>query len=103
MISKEEVHPRFVTIANMIKVLIHLICFLTHEAFSHVISCSEEDNADNICLNGNYQNLPIELDTILYLKEFVKIDEEEDSITIQMILYNTWMDSRLAPTNKTKL
>ena len=49
-------------------------------AFCTLRSCSKENDANKVCRNEKSQNYPIELKTTLYLKEIVKINEEENSI-----------------------
>ena len=70
-------------------------------------SCSNETRANVICFKGtkNYQSkelYPINLKTILIVKEIVKIDEKEKSITIQMILDSIWEDKGLDASNETQ-
>ena len=93
-----------ITLNKMKVVLIFIfsIHLLMQDAFC-VLTCSEENNANKVCMNGKNQSFPIQLDTLLYLREIVKINEEENSITLQMVLYNSWTNSMLAPSNATKL
>ena len=67
-------------------------------------SCYEEYNQPKICLNNkeNYKNpFPVTISIELVLREFVKIDEEDNLISIQMLMYSTWTDPQLASSNKT--
>ena len=80
------------------------ILLLIHDAFCILRNCSDENEANKICMNGSSQNFPaIKLNTTLFLDEIVEINEEKNSITIRMGLYNKWKDSRLAPSSKTNL
>ena len=73
-----------------------------HGAFCTLRSCSNENDANKVCRNEKSQNYPIELNTTVYLKEIVKINEEENSIKMQMAFINNWKDSTLSSSNKTK-
>ena len=85
------------------KVIIILFLFSIHAAFSELLkSCSEENEANRVCRNGKSQSYPIKLDTKLYLREIVKINEEDNSIKIQMAFINNWKDFSLSSSNETK-
>ena len=58
---------------------IHL---LMHGAFCILRNCTQEIDGNKVCRNGMSQNHPIELNTTVYLREIVKINEEENSITM---------------------
>ena len=64
---------------------------------------TKEDLENKVCQTGGFQTLPIELNTVLVLREIIKINEEENSITIQMTLATFWTDLSLAASNTTKL
>ena len=70
-------------------------------------SCLVEKEEQEICfkaMNGEkgYVNpFPVNVTTQLYLKEIVSIDEEEKSITMQMILMSSWKDPRITVSNGT--
>ena len=74
-----------------------------HDVYCILRNCSEEEGANKVCRNGNSKNYPIELDTSVYLKEIVEINEEKNSITMQMTWYNYWTDSSLAASKTTEL
>ena len=44
---------------------------------------------------------PSELNTTLYFHEIVSIDEDENSITMQIILMSSWKDPRITVSNET--
>ena len=73
-----------------------------HDAFCILRNCSEETVSNKVCFNGNSQSYPIELDTQLWLREITNINEEKNSITLQMILCNRWTDSTLDSSKTTK-
>ena len=66
-------------------------------------SCLTEKDQQRVCFNGtSYNNpFPVVLETTLYLQEIVKIDEEENSICIQVDLFTTWTDPDLDSSNGT--
>ena len=71
-------------------------------AFSKLDSCSmTEDIKVDICVIGNQPYTPpilTVLETTLYLIEIVKIDENENSISIFVELSTSWKDNKLAST-----
>ena len=81
------------------------ILFSTHltNVFCIVRSCTKENFENKVCETGDYQTFPIELNTVLVLREIIKINEEENSITMQMTLATFWTDLSLAASNTTKL
>ena len=70
-------------------------------------SCMVEKDQPELCFNvkegeKNYVNpFPVDLETELYLKEIVGIDEDEKSITMQIILMSHWKDPRITVSNET--
>ena len=57
-----------------------------------------------ICMIGNksYQNpYPVTLGTILHLREIVNVDEDRNSISVQLIMHNFWKDLRITFSNTT--
>ena len=73
--------------------------------FCDIKSCTDERNykkirANTICFkeDGSSQTLPIELDTILYVKEIVSINEQTNSISIQMVLHTSWKNDEIKRT-----
>ena len=52
--------------------------------------------------NESYQNpFPITLKTILHLREIVNIDEERNSISVQLIMHTFWKDQGITHSNAT--
>ena len=85
-------------------IILFSIQLLMYDAFCILRNCSDENEANKICINGSSQNFPaIILYTTLFLDEIVEINEEKNSITIRMGLYNRWTDPRLAPSSKTTM
>ena len=66
-------------------------------------NCTKEEAENKVCRNGNSKNHPIALNTTVYLKEIVEINEEKKSITMQITFYNYWIDSSLAASKTTEL
>ena len=69
-------------------------------------SCLIEDKQSAICFKDqeSYSTaFPIALDTVLYLQEIVKIDEDQSSITLHVELQSEWTDLGLATSNKTMM
>ena len=90
--------------AKMKSILIFLFSLhlIMHGAFCILRNCTQEVDANKVCKNGISQNHPIELNTTVYLREIVKINEEENSITVQMTVYNNWIDPSLTSSNTTE-
>ena len=87
---------------KVILIFLFSIHLLMHGAFCILRNCSQENDANKVCRNGNFIDYPIKLDTYVYLKEIVEINEEKNSITMQMTLYNIWIDSSLASSQTTE-
>ena len=52
--------------------------------------------------NESYQKpFPVTLETVLHLKEIVNIDEERNSISVQLKMLNFWKDLRITFSNTT--
>ena len=73
--------------------------------FCDIKSCTDERNsikirANSICFkeDGSSQTLPIQLDSILYVKEIVSINEQTNSISIQMVLHTSWKNDKIERT-----
>ena len=69
-------------------------------------SCLIEDKQPAICFKDqeSYSTaFPIALDTVLYLQQIVKIDEDQSSITLQVELQSDWTDLGLDSSNKTMM
>ena len=80
---------------------------VTHIANAESLeSCLIEDKQPAICFKDqeSYSTaFPIALDTVLYLQEIVKIDEDQSSITLHVELQSEWTDLGLATSNKTMM
>ena len=70
-------------------------------------SCSEEQEQQTICFNAlegkkTYVSpFPVVLNTQFSIKEIVRIDEDEQSITTQLIFWIIWKDSQIDHSNGT--
>ena len=70
-------------------------------------SCLVEKEEPEICFKamkgekGYVNPFPVNVTTKLYFKEIVSIDEEEKSITVQMVLMSSWKDPRITVSNET--
>ena len=87
---------------KVVLIFLFSIHLLMQGAFCTLRSCSKENDANKVCRNEKSQNYPIELKTTLYLKEIVKINEEENSIKMQMSFFNYWTDSTLSASKTTE-
>ena len=71
-------------------------------SWAELKSCSEEQEQQTICFNAlkgekfYVSPFPVVLNTIFGIKEIVRIDEDEQSITTQLIFWIIWKDSRLS-------
>ena len=70
-------------------------------------SCLEEQNQPTICFKaiqgeiGYVVPFPVVLDTLFDLKEIVDINEDEKSITVQLLFAIFWKDSQIYRSNGT--
>ena len=67
-------------------------------------SCNEEKEKPKICSKGQdgfSEPFPVKLNTTLYLEQIVGIDEDEKSISVQMIVLSDWKVSGLDRSNRT--
>ena len=61
-------------------------------------NCSEKHDQQDICMNGEEDYsypLPVVLETWLYLNEIIKIDGNENSISMSVELITYWTDPQL--------
>ena len=76
-------------------------------SWAELKSCSEEQEQQTICFNAlkgekTYVSpFPVVLNTIFSIKEIVGIDEDEQSITTQLIFWIIWKDSQIDRSNGT--
>ena len=87
---------------NLTRFLIVTVCLLDDVVFC-LQNCLVEKDQQRVCFRGkSYNNpFPVVLETTLYLQEIVKIDEEENSICIQVDLFTTWTDPDIDASNGT--
>ena len=70
-------------------------------------SCLEEQNQQTICFKamhgeiGYVNPFPVVVNTLFDLKEIVDIDEDEKSITAQLLFSIFWKDSQIYRSNGT--
>ena len=70
-------------------------------------SCLEEQNQQTICYKamqgeiGYVDPFPVVVNTLFDLKEIVDIDEDEKSITAQLVFSIFWKDSQIYRSNGT--
>ena len=75
-----------------------LICMIM-PVWANLKRCSEISNTPEICLNGTedyFDPFPVSIGSDFYLKEVAHIDEEKNSISIQVELWTYWHDPLLA-------
>ena len=87
------------------KSLIVLTCLykLNHALLK---SCLIEQHANRICHKRNEGYLkpfPLNVSTRIELKEIVDINEDEKSITLQMVMVTIWKDSGIDRSNSSDL
>ena len=85
-----------------------LILFTCIFKLNHALlkSCLKEEEAHKICHKRNEGYLkpfPLNLTTRVELKEIVDIDEDEKSITLQIIMLTAWKDSEIGRSNASDL
>ena len=72
--------------------------------WAKLLSCDEEKDQFKICskgLTGFSEPFPVKLNTTLYLEQIVGIDEDEKSVSVQMIFISDWKVSGLDRSNST--
>ena len=73
--------------------------YLFEITFASLKNCSSLHKKAAICFKNEtgYSNpLPAVLDVKVYFKDIIEIDEQRNSINIQMELWTSWIDPRLA-------
>ena len=80
--------------------------FLVNPTLADFKSCSQEHDQTSMCflgeegyVNPNHLN-NLELDTMLYVKEIIDIDGNQNDIRLQLELWSYWTDPGLALTNE---
>ena len=78
------------------------ISFLCKIIFADLKSCLKPHDQPAACFKnetGYLRPFPTVLDVEVYFKDIIEIDEQKNSISIQMELWTLWSDSRLALSN----
>ena len=95
-------------LANIVKMYLHksliVLTCLFKLNYAELKSCMKEAEAPRICQKSNESYLnpfPLNLTTIILLKEIVDIDEDEKSITAQLLFSIFWKDSQIYRSNGT--
>ena len=86
---------------NILKCFLAVSC-LIEVSFANLRNCSRPHTKPTICFKNetDYSNpIPTVLDVVLNLKDIIEIDEERNSISIQMELWTFWNDPSLALSN----
>ena len=79
-----------------------VISILFQISFADLRNCSKLHTKPAICFKNetSYSNpIPTVLNVVLDLKDIIEIDEERNSISIQMELWTFWNDPSLALSN----
>ena len=86
---------------HILKSLLSVSC-LIKISFASLKNCSVPHDQPAICFKngaGYSKPYPTVLDVKVYFKDIIEIDEEKNSIRIQMILWTTWNDPKLKLSN----
>ena len=81
---------------------IWVILCLTDICFADLKNCSRAHEQPAICFKnetGYSKPFPTVLDVDAYFRNMINVDEQMNSISIQMSLWTNWSDSRLALSN----
>ena len=75
--------------------IITLLC-LFELNLAELMSCTKKTDKTDICFNdiGNH-NVPLSVNTTLFLRQISDIDLEKNSISIQVGLWTNWLDPSL--------
>ena len=79
-----------------------LILFIFKLIWADMKSCSEKHDKLEICLKGEEAYtipFPVLVGSDLYLVEIIDIDEEKNSVSIQVDLWTIWKDPSLTSSN----
>ena len=89
------------------KYLLFVICFLkpciAKLRISDLKNCKDESPESIICLtgkNGYFKPFPVIVDSELVLRNLIGIDENKNSITVQLVLWTWWVDPGIALSNQ---
>ena len=78
------------------------ISFICRPIWAGLKSCSEKHDKLEICLKGKEEYskpFPVVLYSELYLREIIEINEEKNSISVQLYLQFAWYDPSLSLSN----
>ena len=78
------------------------LSYLVEVSFAILKNCSKPHDQPAICFKnetGYSKPLPTVLDVDVYFRNMINVDEQMNSISIQMSLWTNWSDSRLALSN----
>ena len=81
---------------------IWVILCLTEISFADLKNCSRSHEQPAICFKnetGYSKPFPTVLDVDVYFRNMINVNEQINSISIQMSLWTNWSDSRLAFSN----
>ena len=83
-----------------------LILFIFKLIWADMKSCSEKHDKLEICLKGEEAYtipFPVLVGSDLYLVEIIDIDEEKNSVSIQVDLWTIWKDPSLTSSNNSAM
>ena len=81
-----------------------LVAFCLKLSMATIMNCSQNNNQSDICFTrkeGYVNPSHVILNTALFLRKIVEIDDDKHSITIQMGMTTFWSDPGLDLTNTT--
>ena len=88
---------------NAYKYLLFIFCTIelcpAELRISDLKSCKEEKHESKICLtgeNGYFNPFPVIVDSNLVLRNLIEIDENKNSISLQLQLWTRWVDKGVA-------
>ena len=79
-----------------------VVLCLVEVSFAILQNCSKPHDQPAICFKnetGYSKPFPTVLDVDVYFRNMINVDEQMNSISIQMSLWTNWSDSRLALSN----
>ena len=86
-------------------VLIIFNCLL-EPILADLKSCSEKHDKLELCFKGKKQYIepiPVNVTSVLSMKEIIEINEERNSISVQLYMFIGWYDGSLSLPNTTEL
>ena len=107
MVNGSVIRRGEITKMELFKSLVAILSILRIN-FAAVMSCIEEDRKNRICfksMGGSTSTYvypyPLVVNTTIKLKEISKINENDSSITVQIILVTKWRDPGIGLSNGT--